>query len=372
MPIIPFLTILSALILLYCKQYRLGSVFFAIFYSLTAGIINSGKKVESDLADYLRWFQASADLSFFDYIFFKGNDFLFFIYNFIFYNYISKSDEFYIFFTISICYFFIFWAGFKYFKRRKSEKNNLIVLCIFLMFPLIFVSSGHFLRQFIAATIVTYSVYGIYRKQYRILGFIAASLVHSSAFLFIIFMIIPFHRLALKQILLIIPTTLITLQILKSLPYISTGIKNIDIIYYRLVFQSGADLVMSSLAIILVFFVLILAMKNNKDIHSQNGLESYEYRGDVYIGLTALLVIIFYMIPSMAEYSLRYSFYIWVFFPIFIADKIKFKNHNGLFLIIMFLVYILSLKYVESNQWDFTCGFLRLFTFEIGFSSCIS
>lgn len=332
---------------------------------MTAGVINSGKKIESDLKDYINWFSQSADFSFSQYIFLKGNDILYFIYNYLFYHNVSASGEVYIFCTTVLAYLIIFFAGYRHFSTRSGVKTKLVLLCIFLPFPLIFINSAHFLRQFLAGAIVVFAIYGVNTNKARLFSLLLASLVHSSAFIFVIFMCIPIRKWKLKQLILMGISIPLILKALSLLNYHETGYPLIDVIYYRIVVQTGPTLVMSTFAVLLAALVLMLSILTTR-------FDSPEDKPkNVYMGLSAFMVLVFYTMPATVELSLRFAYYIWMLLPVFLATKINIKTQPTVTVILIAASYAASIVYVINNQWDFSCGVQRLFTFEIGFSSCV-
>jgi hypothetical protein len=248
---------------------------------------------------------------------------------------------------------------------NSEVRKKLILVCIFLPFPLIFINSAHFFRQFLAGALVVFAVYGVEHKKIRLFVFLLAGFVHSSAMIFIIFMLVPIKVLKFKQMALLCLSIPLLLKALSVLPYLETGYPIIDVLYYRLVMQTGPPLEMSILAFIAAVVVLIISTW-------KSGFESPDDElKNQYVGLTALVVIIVYFSPAMIELSLRFAYYIWMFLPIFLATRINIRSYPIMMFISLGLSCFISVFYVMNNQWDYSCGLERLLTFEIGFSSCV-
>jgi hypothetical protein len=362
--LIPYFTLFSFFLISLTSYYRLGAVLFALCFSLSTGILNSGKVVESDLKDYMEWFLLSGELPFWQYLLFKGNDFLFFIYNYFFFHFVSTSPKFYIFFTTVISYLIIFFSGYKVLSSHPDIKPKLFTLCVSLMFPLIFVNSGHLVRQLVAGAIVVFALYGVKDRKHTFWIFIIAGLIHSSALLFVLFMFAPISKLTITKSVMVVGIIILVISILKLLTFKSLGIPFIDVIYSRLVQQDNADLKMSIIAICAVFVPLIMYFWDKKFVG-----HPFE-KQNLQVALLCLAIVTFYIIPSFIELSLRYSFYLWIILPVYLATKVNLKFNNVLMLLIISVQYFLFLFYSANNQWDYACGYRMLFTFQFGFDYC--
>lgn len=357
--ILPLTQFVSLLLLSFTKHSRVTAWVFSLAFSLSVSILNAGKFVESDLQDYYEWFLASKDFPILDYLFIKGNDFIFFAYNYFIYHYITQSPDTYIAITTFISYMSIFYVGYMNILEKNSERDKLFLLCICLMLPLIFVNSGHLVRQFLAAAVVVSAIYGQRENPKIIILYLIAALIHSSALLFLFFHFIRNFQVTAIRAVLISGTVVVLLYFLSLLPYHPTGIRTIDVIYSRLVIQDNAKLTVTMSAITIVLLILVFYFWIIRS-HSRN-LKA----NDNIVGYLCVFIFVFYLIPDFSELALRYMFYLWCILPIFVAKNIHFRLTNLNKYVLGGLAYGLFIAYILYSPWDYNCGLMFLFSLGI-------
>jgi hypothetical protein len=354
----------SMMLLCLTRRHHIGAILFGLSFATTVGLLNSRKLQESDLKDYVEWFNMVGDMTLPMYLFVKGNDYIYFAFNYFFYHYISSNPINFIFGITFISYLLIFATGYIIFHHRQDSRIKMIILCIMLMSPLLFINSGHLVRQLLAASVVTLSVYTRTTHPIKILLIVVASLIHSSALIFLVFQVLATKIITLTRTIVISVVVVLSTNLLALLPFRRTGIGFFDVILSRLIEQDNADLHISLLAISLIVLCLVIYYSNTKF----QGLE-YEKQNTSF-ALLCICVLLFYLMPGFKELSLRYSYYAVVMMPIFFGTKVKIKTDGATMFCGMGLLYFTLLFYSANNQWDFSCGFDTLFNFDFRLNPC--
>lgn len=160
-PLLPFFSILLFALVI-ALENKVNSKTFKIFIFLIStflGLINSTKIPESDLLSYINLFKDIPNYSFFEYIFLKGKEPIYFSLNYLLYYLTNGNTNIYLILSTIISYSFFLLALFKFHKHINSS-NSLIVFSILTaaFLPQLFSLSAHLNRQFLATSIFLYAL----------------------------------------------------------------------------------------------------------------------------------------------------------------------------------------------------------------------
>tara|TARA_B110001450_G_C17630651_1_gene485045 strand:+ start:221 stop:1447 length:1227 start_codon:yes stop_codon:yes gene_type:complete len=337
------------------------------------GCVNSTKVPENDLVWYLREYLKAGSMSFLEYlanfgvfgntvgILANGKEVVFAIFNYIAYQFLGNNEGLYVLFFSFVAYSFLNLAIYK-FGRAIKIPNRFIVTAIFIMSftPYIFTMSGILLRQFLAAALLMYILVNklFYNKKSYLL-IICMILIHSSAFLFVPFLFIPFFKKTLlnkKTILYYFLIVLVLFNVQKIALMLLPLFDNIAIFKYILTRASQDttfDLGQLSFAkiitsILTVFLPLILVYYLRPRLKKENGLIHF---------FNILLVLVIFILANLhqSELSNRMNFYVWQFFPfVFLLYAWHFKIHRLMLICIVTLIVIFFIYYLSAGMWTYT------------------
>ena len=312
--------------------------------SFVLSLINSTKVIEGDLILYKTQFENSYGLDLLTYIFINLKDPLYYLLNFLVFNFISDSFTIFLFINSFISYSFLL-LGIRnlaiFFKF--SKRDILLVIFSTALFPLLFSFSAQILRQFIAISVAIYFVSCLYKSNSNrsinlsLLGL--TILLHSSNLIFLFFIgFLLFELNFKKKIKIIISITIVFLFVVNSifLKLFSAGFTRINDLEGRV---SLDELSLLSITIISIMFLLItyLFFKEKKG------------RGKYFIGGYIWLFFIFYFFyfQNNTEITTRLLPLIYAFWPFFIFYFFMLKNINIFFKIsfsfFIFIIFIINL-----------------------------
>lgn len=364
-PFLPFISIFLFALILF-SQYNSGKRIFYTFFFLLAlylGMINSTKVPESDLINYIDSYRNVKDSSFINYILIAGKEPAFFILNYIIFNLTGGSISLYLIIITSFSYFLFFIAIYKYFKAIKNNQHAIIfAILMAAFFPQLFSLSAHVMRQFLAASVVTYAIVQkiFYNKRVWPLLLLAV-FIHSTAIFFVplLYWGIFKKRISIKSIGVLL---ILILIVGKLLPFLTNIIQNkfgdnfLSYIFLRAVTANSLELEELSLLPFLVMgllIMIILWVQHKK----RNFFLSDSNKGIVHLGNIFLMFCAFILANlDQQELSLRFFFYIYFFFPlifplIFLAktQELNFLRLSVSMLMILFFVFRL-----EYGTWQYT------------------
>lgn len=315
-----------------------------IFLGLSIGCINALKIPESDLINYIDFYENAGKYNYFDYLKLEDKEYLFFSINYLSYHILGGSFLFYIILFTGICYFLIFYAIRILDQHLKLGKQAyLLAIMVAVLFPNIFGLSAHLMRQFFAMSLIlVFLVKNIFEGDKRsLLFFIMAVTIHTSSIFFGI-AFIPFinKKLSLKLTLFflvfIIGLSLFFANfssLLEELPVIGYGVT-------RFMNRENAIWETENLGILsLLFQVIVLGLMYfgiNKIYKIQNIMLHKLYY------ITLFLVIFILSNYNNTEIAARFNFYIYILFPIafyFLHTVFNVTEKKSAFFLNLFLFF---------------------------------
>lgn len=324
------------------------------FTSLFLGLINSLKVPESDLINYINFFEAVPDFNLVEYLLFTGREFLFNLLNYVLFYLTTGNSSVYIVVLTSASYFLLFYSLLKMHQVLNYGKSSLLLsIGAAILFPTLFSLSAHLIRQFLASSLVMLFLvdYFFYNKR-RFLIITIAGLIHTTAFFFIIFLAPLFKQnltngKTLKKLLFPILLILISiylfdelLDLLRTFPIASYII---DRITFTDKYASFNKLGLTNF-ILLGFNIVITYLA----CRSKNYKKTHRAKGIFLVNLVLLLFII--LNYNNTEIALRFSFFAYFLFPFsfyFLRNVFFNKYLNNTFLIIaLFILLMLLILFV--------------------------
>ncbi|MCR8667202.1 EpsG family protein [Aestuariibaculum sp. M13] len=344
--------------------------------ALFIGCVNATKVPENDLVWYLSEYLRAGNMSFSEYIasfgtfnntvgiLASGKEAAFAVFNYISYQFFGDNTKLYVLFYSFVAYSFLNVSIYKFGKALKIP-NKYIITSIFIMAftPYIFTMSAILLRQFLAAAILMYVLVNrlLYEKKSYVL-LIVMFMVHSSAFLFVPFIFVPFFNKSLLHkntflYYLIILIVLFNIQnIAKVLLPIFENISTIKYILTRASEDTTFDLGQLSLAkritsILTAVLPLILIYILKPRLKKETGIIHF-------FNVLLMLVIFIFANLHQSELSNRFNFYVWQFFPfVFLLYIWYFKLNRLILLLLMIFIVLFFIYYLSAGMWTYTVGF---------------
>lgn len=369
----PFLANLLSLFFLknvYKNDLKSKAIFLIL--GLCIGFINTLKVPESDLLNYIDYFNLSANYNFFDYIILQNKAYVYFSLNYISYYLLGGNFNIFIILYTGISYFFIFSAIRLLDKKLKLGYHSyLLAIIITVFFPNIFSISAHLMRQFLAISIIIFFIIkNIFDGDKKsVIYFFIASLIHSSSLFFIILFFPGLNKkISLLKGFLFLTFTFIFFY---SISNYSNFFQSIPILGYAInrflnkenaIWETGN---LSILIFVFQFFILLvfyLGILKNKIIR--------DYRVNKLFYITFFLVIFIIANYNNTEIALRFNFYIYFLLPIsfyFIFGLLKINRvnyltlFNGIIFIVFFTWFFIDLI---NGRWEYNSlenYFLTLF-----------
>jgi hypothetical protein len=343
--------------------------------ALFIGCVNSTKVPENDLVWYLSEYIRAGKMTFLEYlssfgvmgntegILASGKEPVFAIFNYIAHQFLGDNTNLYVLLYSFVAYSFLNLAIYKFGKAVKIP-NKFIITAIFLMSftPYIFTMSAILLRQFLASAILMYILVNrlFYAKKSYVL-IVLMVLIHSSAFLFVPFLFIPFFKKSLlikKTFVYYLIILLVLLNVQNIASVLLPIFDNVPLFKYILTRASRDttfDLGRLSLAkqltsILTVILPLILIYLLRPALKKKKGL--------IYFFNILLILVIFIMANlNQSELSNRLNFYVWPFFPfVFLLYAWYFKLHRLILISIIFFIIIFFIYYLSAGMWTYTLG----------------
>tara|TARA_R110002049_G_scaffold2365_2_gene17255 strand:- start:12115 stop:13353 length:1239 start_codon:yes stop_codon:yes gene_type:complete len=341
--------------------------------ALFIGCVNSTKVPENDLIWYLSEYLKAGNMSFLKYIASFGvlgntigvlsnsKEIVFAIFNYVIYQILGDNTKLYVLLYSFIAYSFLNLAIYKFGKAIKIPIKFIITAIFIMSFtPYIFTMSAILLRQFLAASLLMYILVNklCYNKKSYFL-ILCMVLIHSSAFLFVPFLFIPFFKKTLlnkKTILYYFLIVLVLFNVQNIALILLPLFDNIPMFRYILTRASQDttfDLGQLSIAkiitsILTVFLPLILIYYLRPRLKKENGLIHF---------FNVLLVLVIFILANLhqSELSNRLNFYVWQFFPfVFLLYIWYFKLHRLILINIEILIISFFIYYLSTGTWTYT------------------
>ena len=312
--------------------------------SFVLSLINSTKVLQGDLFLYKVQFENSNGLDLLTYIFINLKDPLYYLLNYLVFNFISDSFSVFLFINSFISYSFLL-IGIKnlaiFFKFKK--KDILLVILSTALFPLLFSFSAGILRQFMAICVAIYFISCLYKnnsnKTKNLYLLSLTILLHSSNVIFLFFIsffLIEFNFK--KKIKIIISTILLFLFIINSnyFQLFIPALARVNDLKGRVILD---ELSLFSITIISLMFLFITYLFFKEKIQ----------KAKYFIGgyICVFCIFYFFYFQNNTELTTRLLPIIYAFWPLFIFYFLKLKNINIFFKIVftlfIFLLFISNL-----------------------------
>lgn len=318
------------------------------------GYLNTLKLPESDLINYIEYFNNASRLDYVSYLLIEDKEYIFFTFIYILNKLLFANTPFFLITFTSICYGLILSSIYRLCKfwNINFEGFFLATICA-LFFPNIFSLSAHLMRQFFAASIICFYVVNIIllkNKYLIIILIITAGLIHTSAFFFLYILLFYGKKyeysIILKKItflILFFLTIALFQNVLISLPIIGYG-------FHRFFNKENAIWEterLNFLQIFIQFFILVC---------SYFGLKIYYLKfKNIYILFIWILILSVFIFLNYynTEIAARFTFYIYFIFPfihIFIYNLIKIDSKKASVInLLMLQFYIFWFVYKLIN-----------------------
>lgn len=314
----PISSILFAfLYLLFKKNVRTREYFYFVFlFSVLLGILNAGKIPENDLIMYKFWYEDVKNYDFVGYLFYHGREPLFFLYNYLIYYLTFGSFEAYLVIHTAICYSIMGYAILRMHKVFKFPKEYLVTsILVLFLFPHLFSLSVHLMRQFLAASILLlFTIDVAFYNKKRIVLFLAALMVHTTAFLFaILYLIKKIKSTKLVMLFVILTFGAFTILVFKFSNSFLDGSSETNMINYGITRLQNRDESIELQKLSILHFALFIFIVLGFYQLRQNW--KMKNRG-VLLYLSTLLLTFISINYNDTELALRISFYMFFLFPI--------------------------------------------------------
>lgn len=333
------------------------------------GCINSTKITlnDPDLTWYLAGYKDAGQTPLWKYLLTfgltgKGREIAFPLFNYIIYQFVGNNDRLYVFIHSTVCYVLLNSAV-VYFCRllKLNDKSTILVMLVMTLTPYIFTMSAILLRQFLSGSLLMYiTVMRIFYQKSCWILILTMILIHSSTLFFIPFLVLPFfknpisnknfHYYAFGFIIVIFIQQISS----KFLPFFSSS----SALGYALERASkDTTFVIEPLTTSKILVALILGILPIFIIHIFKPALK-RIRGISHF-FNILLVLVFFIIANLhqAELSVRFNFYIWLYFPFVLAFLIRiFPLPRVFHPLIFFSLLIFFILYLEIGVWRYRIG----------------
>jgi hypothetical protein len=341
----PIFGVISSFLAVYFYHDKKYKVLVCFFYlGLFLGVINSLKVPVSDLLNYINIYLVDQNLGFLSYVFSLGKEPGFMLFNYFVYRLTSGSVELYLItFTIT-CYMLILFSVWKVHNAMKLNRMSfLLSISVVILFPNIFMLSGHLMRQFFAASIILYfTVTLIFYEKKSIFHYTLAALIHTTSTFFGI-LYLPFLNGVIKLRQLVILAVVFGagfyalfnfanffLSVFGNVPILS-------LILYRLTVldtaweTSNLGFINFLLQFLIVFIFYLFSINETLII--------WRLKIQKLVVLSLMLFMFVAVNYNNTEIALRFSFYMYFLFPIatYFVPFLIFRNKSIAFEKLMFL-----------------------------------
>ena len=189
-----FSLFLQVLVLAFLKsKSKVLHLNFILILSIFLGILNTTKTPESDMLNYLSWFDLASTMGFGEYIWMHGKEPAYHALAYLFHFMSGGSQYVFLVGVTAVGYFLILSSLFR--LALAAQLAPIVLLALVLgvsFFPQLFSISAHLTRQFLAAALLLFFLVGnIVDGRKRWVALILAILTHSSAAFFVPFLLFP-------------------------------------------------------------------------------------------------------------------------------------------------------------------------------------
>jgi hypothetical protein len=300
---------------------RGDTVTLAVLGACYLGLLNITKTPVSDMAVYMEWYAAAAELSFLDYLGLFSREYLFYSWTYLISYVSSGSEPFYIFCSTVVPYFFFLVSIARLGKHfALSPKAVALILLLFVFFGPLFSLSAHLMRQFFAATLVL-TFYSTWiqsgRRPWSYL--IAGTFMHYSAAFFFVpaFLKFSVNFSSAVKIIFVFLAVALTFAVARQFAGALSNFPIIGLIFVRIDDLVGADLghlSLSAAAFNILVGALALALLKSRRVARSEGLFN--------LCTTVLMLVAGIFIANLfsetVEIGKRYFLYLYFLFAILV------------------------------------------------------
>lgn len=356
----PMLGIVTALLEMMSSKEKKGhGLLFSFLFSIFLGLLNAGKIIESDLANYEIWYDDVINYSLLEYVFYQKKEPIFFLYNYLVYYFTGGDFAAYIVITTALGYSIFSFSIYRlHMSLRCSRYFYYCALIALFLFPNLFSLSAHLIRQFLASSLLSMLIVELifYRKTVYYV-FISSVFVHTSSLIFsFIYLFERLKNRALVRVLFLAALAVIVLVVLRNpkiFDSITLGAEFLNYGVSRLKYINLSYVDFSDLSIITYAFCVYIVVI------------FYFAKSKVYSGMSSLfyfslfLLIFLILSSSNNEVALRFSFYFYGLFPfalyLFLASFFCGTKFSNVVLMVLILVLFSSwfLFEILNGVWSF-------------------
>lgn len=332
-----------------------------IYFGLFLGVLNTLKTPESDLVNYMVFFENASSYNYLDYLLIENKEYFYFTLNYLIY-YVSKGDfSLFLVFITSLSYYCLFYSIRMLHNNLNLGKNAYwVALIVVFLFPNFFAISAHLMRQFLGLAIVSvFLMKNIFKGNKASLPFfILAVLTHTSTLVFAVaFIPAVKKKLSPKKIVqFILGTTILIIlggvfaSVLSDLPVIGYAFK-------RFTRRETAIWETDNLGVLSLLIQLIVLTLFYVGIVRNNRFNQTKI--NMLFNLALLLILFVLANYNNTSMAARFNFYVYMFLPfgmyflqqLLFIRKIKVKRLLNSVILLFFLVwFIYKLNY---GTWEY-------------------
>lgn len=336
--------------------------FFSFLCVFFISYVNAFKINEGDLVFYTDMFLTAGRLPLIPYL---ALDISEFIYGLMVWsiNRVTFGSIFAFKFFLSFCFYSIMnITTFRFSKAIGANKILLLIGIIFVNFnPILYTSSLHLVRQYLAGAIIIYAIVQkiYYDKNIAFYGVFGLLIHNSSAIILVIVYLSSFFQKKKISTIIYLVITIITLsnyQYVSSLIYKIPVVANsfLGILFLRASQDTTWDL--GELPIFSLFFLIVILgiSITYSFLRVPANKKANQTKNRRFLSIIYILIIFILMNLHQSELSIRLTFYIYYFVHLVLILVLnKEKYLQPLFLLFNFLLLIFWVFYLDAGRWTY-------------------
>jgi hypothetical protein len=357
----------SSMFILYLFKNNYKQQLYSLFIlSLLLGTINSLKVPESDLINYIEYFNTVPKLDFFRYITLLGKEFVFFIFNYLVYYATSGHVGAYMVIFTTISYFILFYSILRMHKALKFSNSTFVLsISVAVLFPNLFSLSAHLMRQFLASSLICLFLveYFCYNKK-RYLIILIAILVHTTSFFFLV-IFLPFFRLKisfLKTVLLSILGLVMFTLLFRFADFLASIFDQVPVLSYLFKRVSRTDDAWQTDNLGIINFILLsFNVLVSYIVSSRRNFKSTVISLQLLFFINLILLLFVIINFNNTEIALRYSFYgyflvpfTFYLLPYMFSEKLTNFIEKVMVLPIIVLFFLFFIYKLNYGTWSYS------------------
>ncbi len=365
-PLIGSLVLCLSILFSYNTNIKLTAI-ASFTIALFIGLINSTKVPENDLVWYLSGYLDAGKMPLLDYlvnfgIMGAGKEFVFPLFNYIIYQFVGDNTKLYVIIHSLVSYGLLNFSIYKFGKALSIPQKYIITAIVVMSFtPFIFTMSAILLRQFLASSLLMYILVNkFFYKKNSYLLMVAMVLTHTSTFLFIPFLVLPFFGKPLNKktvfyYILMIAVIFNIQPIAKAILPLVSNIPVLRYIFTRASVDTTFDLGMLSVgkiitSVLTLLIPLLLIYFFKPRLKNEGGLIHF---------FNVLLMLVIFILANLdqSELSNRLNFYVWQFFPfVFLLLAWTIRLDKIFLSIVSVLLVFFFIYYLDKGEWTYNIG----------------